>query len=222
MSKSGNDKGISRSNGAILGAALTVFVAITPFHSAISQQDTDWPCIQRKVEHVSVGQVWAGPPLPEASSAWRSDSGLASLVSRISARRTSMEEVEELVASVQAEGGRSREERLLALFAGVFQVTERERTRVLQGIERYAAKQRGLADKIDAAETRIAEMRTAAAPDDYDALDRIEEAEDEVAWDVRIYQDRHRSLTYVCETPVILEKRMFAIGRIVLSALEGD
>ena len=34
-------------------------------------------------------------------------------------------------------------------------------------------------------------------------------------WDQRIFTERQQSLTYVCETPVILEQRAFALGRII-------
>ena len=55
---------------------------------------------------------------------------------------------------------------------------------------------------------------------DFDALDAIEEREDKLLWDTRIYQDRNKSLTYVCESPVIIEKRAFAIGKVIQAAME--
>ena len=32
-----------------------------------------WPCVQRKVEHVDAGQVWPGPPLEQAADVPRTD-----------------------------------------------------------------------------------------------------------------------------------------------------
>ncbi|MEM6933245.1 MAG: hypothetical protein AAF526_06590, partial [Pseudomonadota bacterium] len=61
----------------------------------------------------------------------------------------------------------------------------------------------------------IAIDRTAIAEDDYDALDALEEREDKMIWDTRIYQERNKSLIYVCESPVILEKRVFALARMI-------
>ena len=34
-----------------------------------------------------------------------------------------------------------------------------------------------------------------------------------LAWDTRIFKQRAQSLNYVCETPVLLEQRAFAIAR---------
>ncbi len=50
----------------------------------------------------------------------------------------------------------------------------------------------------------------AAEEPDFDAIDAEEEALD---WDQRILTERQQSLTYVCETPVLLEQRAFALGR---------
>ena len=32
-------------------------------------------------------------------------------------------------------------------------------------------------------------------------------------WDTRIFQEREHSLTYVCDLPVQIERRAFALGR---------
>ena len=50
---------------------------------------------------------------------------------------------------------------------------------------------------------------------DFDEVDRLEEQLD---WDERIYTDRQRSLIHVCETPVLMEKRLYAISQMLLAA----
>ena len=39
-------------------------------------------------------------------------------------------------------------------------------------------------------------------------------------WDIRIYDDRRGSLTYLCEQPVLLEQRAFTLARTIVSHLE--
>ena len=34
-----------------------------------------------------------------------------------------------------------------------------------------------------------------------------------LGWETRIFRDRAQSLTYVCETPVLLERRAFELAR---------
>ena len=186
-----------------------------------AQEDPDWPCIQRKVPHLSVAQLWAGPPLPD-DDGWRDDPELASLVSVISARRTDLDAVRPMLARIGAAAGQGREQRLLALFAGVFEAIDRERARVIDGIGRFARKQRDLAARVDARDAAMREAEKAAAPDDYEAADRIEAMRDELAWDIRIFQDRQRSLSHVCESPVILERRAFAVAQMIQAELDRD
>jgi hypothetical protein len=57
---------------------------------------------------------------------------------------------------------------------------------------------------------------TAAEPQDFDRIDALEE---ELDWSTRIFKDRQQSLTYVCETPVILEQRAFSLGRSIAALL---
>ncbi len=206
--------------GRCVVAALFTVALITGPASALD--DPDWPCVQRKVPQLSAGQVWAGPPLPGDSAAWRGDRALSALVGRIAARRTAMTRVEELIGEVAAADGQSRDSRLVALFAGVFQQISRERRRLIEGISRYAVKQRDLAAQIDDLRVGIEAARAAAGAEDFDALDRIEEMEDKLRWDTRIYQERQKSLTYVCESPVILEQRAFAVGRMIAARLGGE
>jgi hypothetical protein len=210
-----NLRGITLVGPLRLASTVAVLVCLA---GTAAGQDTDWPCIQRKVPHLSVAQMWAGPPLPE-DPIWRDDAELTRLVSMMSARRTDLEEVRPLIEALGPAGERGRDARLVALFAGVFEAIDRERTRIMAGVGRYAAKQRRLSEKIDAREDAIRAMEAAAVPDDHDAQDRLEEMKDELAWDIRIFQDRQRSLTYVCETPVILERRAFAAAQMIQSQL---
>ena len=202
-------------------ALLCMTVLAVPAGRAAAQEDPDWPCIQRKVPHLSVAQLWAGPPLPE-DDAWRDDPELARLVAAISARRTDLDAVRPMLAELGPTAGQGREERLLALFAGVFEAIDRERARVIGGIGRFARKQRELAARIDARDAALREAEATAAPGDHDAADRIEAMRDELAWDVRIFQERQRSLSHVCESPVILERRAFAVAQMIQGELDRE
>ena len=205
------------------GARLLILTAMglavaTPAHAF---DDPDWPCESRKVRNLSWGQMWAGPPLPESSRAWRDDEAVNRLVSLLAARRTSMQEAETLVADLGPGEDRSRDERLIALFAGAFDRIDDDRAEIVDGIVRLARRERSRSERIEEMRAEIDALRAEAGPEDYDTLDRIEEMEDNLAWETRTYEDRRRSLQYVCETPVILEKRAFALARLIQGELEG-
>lgn len=47
----------------------------------------------------------------------------------------------------------------------------------------------------------------------------VEDVENALKWDARIFDERRRSLTYVCEVPTLLERRVFEIGRRIQARL---
>ena len=46
------------------------------------------------------------------------------------------------------------------------------------------------------------------------------ELEERLHWDTRIYDERQAALAYVCESPVLLEQRAFALAREIRSRLD--
>lgn len=179
-------------------------------------KDPDWPCVQPKVATLGYGQMWGGPPLEDALKSWRGDAERQDLVTLIAARRTSIDQAKAAIEDYAKKAGGQKDAKLTLLFAGVFEEINDQRSRVVTGIERFARKQRALADRIKDESIRISQtqrgMEAQMAPEaqkDQEALD----------WDTRIYDERAQSLTYVCETPVILEQRAFDIGREIQSRL---
>lgn len=175
--------------------------------------DPDWPCIQRKQPQLSLGQVWTGPAPDEATQALTRDPVIAALADRLEQRRLPMDEAEAAIADFASDADNSR---LTALMLAIFARIEPDRVALLSGISRYGNSQVALARAIEARRARMAEMEAAEDPD-FDAIDAEERALD---LDQRVFTDRQQSLTYVCETPVILEQRAFALGRAIASHLD--
>ncbi|MBK0399875.1 hypothetical protein H0I76_11795 [Limibaculum sp. M0105] len=197
--------------------ALSLAVTASPVRAA-DFSDPEWPCIQRKVPHLWPGQMWAGPPIPDPLPDWRADADVAELAHLLAARRTSDAEAEALIADFAAGLGEDRAQRLTLLFAGAFALIDAERTQIIGGIGRYARKQTALADRLDA--TREAASALEARPSlSFDEADKLEALQDQILWDTRIFKERQQSLTYVCESPVILEQRAFWLARTIMAQL---
>jgi hypothetical protein len=174
--------------------------------------DGDWPCVQRRVTELSAAQMWAGPPVDSAKGRWRDDPAVASLAQALASRRMSLNASAPAIEHFAEIAGSDKNSKLTLLFAGALELINTERRRLLNGIERYARKQRALAHEID--ETgRVLKLGNASDVDRA-ALER------RFQWDTRIYDDRNQALTYVCETPVILEQRAFAIAHEIARYLE--
>jgi hypothetical protein len=174
--------------------------------------DPSWPCIQRKQPHLSIGQLWPGP-LPDDSAAelaQRPD--IAALAQVLEQRRLSLPEAE---AEIAAFAERASAEELTALFVAVFDRINAYRSRIMSGVARYAEKQVTLSAQIEARRAELTRLSAAPEPD----FDKLDAEEARLDWDVRIFTDRQSQLTYVCETPVILEQRAFALGRAIAAHL---
>jgi hypothetical protein len=202
---------IGRRAHFLLAAALTV---LAPMRAEAQQPrvDPDWPCIQRKVPEMSVAQVWSGPPIEETQlQAWRSDADVAELVPELAARRLPIAEAEAEIGKFADELGEgAKAERLTLLFAGIFASLDRERGDVIDGIERYGRRQKAMAEEIRASQARLSDLRT-ASPESPEAAT----LNDQLLSEIRIFNDRRTSLTYVCEVPTLIEERLFALGRAI-------
>jgi hypothetical protein len=194
--------------------ALTVALASPAF--AADPRYPDWPCAQAKVPELSVAAMWAGPPLDEASKAWENDSKVKDLVPRLAARRVSLDDAQKSVAEFIIGSAAEREQKSRLLFAGLFDRLNHERSEVMSGIERVARHQKGMADKIksDVAALHSAQDKTPPDPA------KIEQLAAQVEWSTRIFEDRRKTIRYVCDVPVQIERRLFALSRAIQQAME--
>lgn len=181
---------------------------------AAGPPDPDWPCIQRRQPELSVAQVWSGPLPDDSIMAMTKDAEVQKLSQIIVLRRTPLDEADKLIGEFAETADAQK---LTALFQASFEHIQKTRNKVMAGITRYAHKQKSLDETIK--ETRHEfNALSSAEPKDFDAIDK---AEEELEWSTRIFQDRQQALTYVCETPVILEQRIFSLGRSIAGHLKN-
>ncbi len=183
-----------------------------------SPLDKDWPCVQRKVPTLSAGVVWSGPPLEPVLAEWRKVPEVAQLVPKLVSRRTSLEDAGKLISEYAASVGADKTGRMTLVFAGVFSEINSLRADIIKAIERFAVNQRRRADDIRATRVQLEPLmaKTDKTPEE---KTRAAELEEKLKWQVRIHEDRESSLSYICETPVILEQRAFSIGRDIQNAM---
>lgn len=200
--------------GALAGAAL--FLSLTQQALSASNTDPDWPCIQRKVPQLSLGQVWTGPELPEAAKEWAHDRTISTLVEEVAARRLPLAEAQQHIRDFAASLPPDQlEPKLLTLVQGLFDHMDEERSQVISGIGRYAHKQIEMAAYLRKESAEVDALR--AKPDaDPEEVDRRTQQFD---WDTRVYQERVQSLTYVCDVPTIIEQRLYQLSKTIAEAL---
>ncbi|MBD1545398.1 hypothetical protein [Roseibium aggregatum] len=182
------------------------------FANAATFNDPTWPCQQRKVEQLSLGLMWPKPLKDGSEKETALPPDAAELAGRLELRRISLEEADKLVATFVEDHPDVTTDLMGQIFAVVFERLGNARHKVIVGIGRYSEKQIALSKRIDETRAEMDQIMAASDPD-YDKVDKLEEKLD---WDERVYKDRSTSLTYVCETPVLIEKRLYALAQILL------
>lgn len=186
-------------------AGTTTYYAPMPGQS----EKVAWPCAQRKVETISAATIWSGPNVAEGAD-WDQDNKLAALAQTLASRRTSLDDADKDIADFAKAAGPDKDKQLTKLFVGVLDILNSERSKILQGIERYAAGQQHLAERLREESDAISE--TQDQPNLTFKANTSGKAKD-FEWDQRIFTERRQALSYVCETPSILERRAYDIAQ---------
>jgi hypothetical protein len=201
---------------AVLAIAIMALLASQAIAQSRAKADPDWPCRQIKVQTYSLAGVWSGPELDLNSQSWRDESDIADLAAKMTQRRIPIADVESAVADFKAKAGADADAKLLRAFAAAFQDLSRQRSQILDGLERFGRKQRAMADHIRAENEAV--QKSADQNQGGQTLPAAD-SQEQLRWDIRIFDDRRQTITYVCETPTLIEQRIGAIARAVQAAL---
>ena len=201
-------------------AVLAIAIVASPASQAVAQfrgkTDPDWPCQQIKAPTFSLASVWAGPPLDLDSQSWRSESDVADLEMQMAQRRVPIADVEAAIAGFKAKAGADADPKLLRAFAAAFADLSQQRSQILDGLDRIGRRQKALADRIRA-ENETVQKSSDQKSDGQGAPSG--DSQERLLWDLRIFNDRHQTVTYVCEAPTLIEQRIGEIARAVQQAL---
>jgi hypothetical protein len=201
---------------AVLATAIVATLAPSAIAQSRANADPDWPCQQIKTPTFSLASVWAGPALDLGSQSWRNESDVTDLEAKMAERRVPTADVEAAITDFKAKAGADASAKLLRAFAAAFADLSQQRTQILDGLERFGRNQLALADHIraenEAVQKAADESGAGQGPPSSVPQDRLQ-------WDIRVFTDRRQTITYVCETPTLIEQRIGAIARAVQQAL---
>lgn len=176
-------------------------------------QDNGWPCVQRLQPELSIGAMWTGPDPTEAADHWRDNAPVQALVTQIAPRRVSQEDAVSAIHRFAAGYDKDKATVMTEVFAGLFETLNGERSAIIRGIRHFHDRQQKLADRIEngmkamdgldpnSTDQKVAEQRNAL--------------QNAVTWDSRIFDDREKLLPIVCDQPVVIERRLFALSRAI-------
>jgi len=197
---------------AVLAIATVTLLASQAVAEYKGKIDPDWPCQQIKTPTFSLASVWAGPQLDLDSQSWRDETDVADLKARMTQRRVPIADVQAAIAELKAKAGPDGNAKILRAFAAAFTDLSQQRSEIIEGLDRIGRRQKALADHIRA------EHETVDGSSDADRNGQAPPGasnEDRLLWDLRIFNDRHQTITYVCEAPTLIEQRIGEIARAV-------
>jgi len=191
----------------VFGAALVLLVfAAGGATAAPGNADPDWPCQQARVGELSVASYWNGP-VPDVAD-WRQNEAAAALARRVVQRRLPLEQAGAEIAAFAGNGGAEKKRALWALFAGVFELLNRERGNVLDGLGRFGQRQKTLAENL---RREGEELRAAQTSDEA----KVAELTQRLSWDTEFFEQRRQSLRFACEVPGVIEQRLYGLAQII-------
>lgn len=202
----------AREFAGCVAVILAVYAARPAF--ALDPRYPDWPCQQLKVPEISIASVWSGPPIEAADKEKPLDPKEAELVARLAARRTAIDDARKLIADFVVGTREEKQEKAKRLFAALYATLNAQRDEVMNGIERFSRKQKAMADQIREQARKIREQQDASNADPA----KSNELASQLSWQTRIFEDRRKSTSYVCDVPVLIEKRLFDLA----SAIQGE
>ncbi len=201
----------------VIVAGLVLLAAALSFDPAFGlytrATNPDWPCQQILVGHLSPAAMWTGPSIEGADKT--ADPQIDDLATRLAQRRMPVEEAKAQIDKFAKAAGPDRKQKLTVLFALLFDKLDGERAQVIDGLKRFGRRQIEMASKIRAENAKLHEEQDkSTSPEEAnDPSSPVSVAAKQLQWDVKIFDDQHKTLQYVCEVPVIIEQRLFALAR---------
>ena len=210
---------MARSAGnSAFGVVVALAACLSQPAFALDPRYPDWPCQQLKVPGISVASVWAGPSIDGNDKVESSDPKQAEIVSRLVARRTPMEDARKLIAEFVVGTSDEKQQKATSLFAALYSRLNAQRDEVMNGIERFSRKQKTMAEQIRDETQQMRELQDKANVDQAQS----DELANRLSWQTRIFEDRRKSTSYVCDVPVLIEKRLFDLSSAIQNALNAD
>tara|TARA_B100000242_G_C42961414_1_gene445900 strand:+ start:286 stop:888 length:603 start_codon:yes stop_codon:yes gene_type:complete len=183
-----------------------------------------WPCDQVYNPKLNLSAIWQGPSIDESLKSWWKNDDVIEYVN-ILAEPTLEEEqgtkiIEEFAKKYTYLGiikKPEQKEKLVYLFAGLYQKAKDRRNRQYTGIIKFVDRQESLRQAIGESSKLIRKYRK-------DKVDKkskkFVEASAQLKWNTRVFDQRTRLTQFVCEEPVFNTQRLGYQARKILTYLK--
>ncbi len=187
--------------------------------SGLAEEDyeSEWPCVQRLVDHIPLATVWQGPSIEEFSDTWWEDEKLPPLVNELLDETLTDKESADIINGYVETLGKNKDGKLLMLFSGLFKRSSEFRTRQIKGIKKFYRRQIVRGERIGRLAEELRKMKQEGLGEETPEYVGLSET---LIWNTRIYDERNKLTDFVCEEPVLLEQRLGVQAKVILENLQ--
>ena len=183
-----------------------------------------WPCDQVYNPKLNMSAIWEGPDIEDYIKDWWKDDEVIEVATKLSDPILTEKDGTKIIESFAKKytyfgivAKKEQKEKLVNLFAGLFQKASDKRRRQYTGIVKFVERQDVIRKTIGKSSKKLRELRKAGVgQDDKEFLMYSEQ----MKWNTRVFDQRTRLTEYVCEEPVYGEQRIGYQARKILSYIK--
>ena len=206
-----------------IGAVILTFSSIANAN-APEKPPKKWPCDQVYNPKLNLTTIWQGPPIEQELKDWWKDDDVIEYVNKLAdpvlEESVGIELIEEFAKKYSYFGlikKPEQKQKLINLFAGLYQKAKDRRNRQYVGIIKFVKRQDSIRKAIGSSSKLIRKYRKAKL-DEKDP--KFVEASSQLKWNTRVFDQRTRLTEYICEEPVFNTQRLGYQARKILSYLQ--
>ena len=217
---------MKKNDSKILFVILAMFFLFKDLNLVMATESPPkkWPCDQVYNPKLNMSAIWEGPDIEDYIKDWWKDDEVIEVATKLSDPILTEKDGTKIIESFAKKytyfgiiAKKEQEEKLVNLFAGLFQKASDKRRRQYTGIVKFVERQDVIRKTIGKSSKKLRELRKAGVgQDDKEFLMYSEQ----MKWNTRVFDQRTRLTEYVCEEPVYGEQRIGYQARKILSYIK--
>ena len=218
---------MKKNDSKILFVILAMFFLFKDLNLVMATESPPkkWPCDQVYNPKLNMSAIWEGPDIKDYIKDWWKDDEVIEVATKLSDPILTEKDGTKIIESFAKKytyfgiiAKKEQEEKLVNLFAGLFQKASDKRRRQYTGIVKFVERQDVIRKTIGKSSKKLRELRKAGVGQDDKEFQMYSE---QMKWNTRVFDQRTRLTEYVCEEPVYGEQRIGYQARKILSYIKN-
>lgn len=218
---------MKKNDSKILFVILAMFFLFKDLNLVMATESPPkkWPCDQVYNPKLNMSAIWEGPDIKDYIKDWWKDDEVIEVATKLSDPILTEKDGTKIIESFAKKytyfgiiAKKEQEEKLVNLFAGLFQKASDKRRRQYNGIVKFVERQDVIRKTIGKSSKKLRELRKAGVEQDDKEFKMYSE---QMKWNTRVFDQRTRLTEYVCEEPVYGEQRIGYQARKILSYIKN-